>query len=1209
LSDVAPNRPAYPPSPDPGEAPAQQLTRLWRQGHRPDVGEFLGRFRPLDPALAVEVLAADQRERWQSGEKVPAEAYRERFPELLAKDDDLLDLVYHEVLLREELGDLPGAEEYERRFPHLAAPLRMQLAFHRAVDDPSKGARTFVAPAGTFARVPRGGPRIAGHEIVAELGRGGMGVVYQAWQTGLNRLVAVKMVLAGRGADAGDLIRFRAEAEAIGRMDHPGIVNIYSLGEQDGCPYYTMEFVDGGSLAQKLDGTPRAPRTAAELMERVALAAHAAHQRGIIHRDLKPGNILLACSAQGVRLDAGATSYLPKIGDFGLAKIFTGGSESPTVTGSILGTPSYMAPEQARGSGPAVSPATDVYALGAVLYELLTGHPPFKACTPAETLLQVLESDPVPPRRLQPAVPRDLEIVCLQCLAKDPRKRYGGADELAADLRRFLLGQPVRARPVGVVERTLKWAKRRPAVATLLLLMIATAGLGFALVTWQWREALAAQAQAEHAREREADHRRAYQRLALGMLVDQGIDLCERGEIPRGLLQLGYCLERHAGADPDLERVIRFNLADWSKRLCPLRLCVAHPARVLAVALHPDGNRIAAGGEDGKVFFWDARTGQAVGAPLVLPDCVNALAFSPDGEHLLAGTGDTDGTRGTVSLWPVRSAERSGRRWDQPGPVWAVAFSADGKRFLTGGGTPGGPRGALQLWDATRGKPLGEPWPHPRPVRAVALSPDGRFAASGCEDRKARVWEVASGDLVRTWTHGGYVEAVAFAPDGTTLAAGSRDSLVRVWDVETDQPRGKPLSHQGYVTSLAFRPDGGALLSGSLDARARLWDLRTGKPIHHPLTHQNQVTAVAFGADGKVLTGSLDRTVRLWDLPPAPPHVVLPHKSQVSAAAFHPRDGLILTASGGLVQLWDAGPGHAVGKPLRLPGTSRALAFHPDGTLALTGSNDKTARLLDLVKGEPSGEPLTHPRAVLAVAFGPGGRALATACADGKVRRWDVETRQPLGLPLGPCGAVRALAFHPQGGPLLLTGGDDKVARLWDVETGQCVRELIGGPRSIISVAWSADGRRVATGSDDGVARIYDAHTGKPIGQPLRCGGAVTSVAFNPGGDILLTASRDGKARFWDAATGKPLGMPLEHTGPVRSVLFSADGQRALTASEDMTACLWPLPQAGTDPARDLVLGLEVGTGMRFEEGGGTHVLDAPSWSTLRNQLPLPQAD
>jgi serine/threonine protein kinase len=321
--------------------------------------------------------------------------------------------------------------------------------------------------------------RVKGYEILGELGRGGMGVVYRARQVSLKRIVALKMVLASAHAGPNELARFRTEAEAVARLQHPHIVQIYEVGEEDGCPYFSLEFVDGVTLAQKLGGKPLPALQAAQLAETLARAVHAAHQRGIIHRDLKPANILL--TADGV----------PKITDFGLAKSFggetysgpsgpdsapvaEGASLSPpssprTETGAILGTPSYMAPEQAGGKKRDIGPATDVYSLGAILYEMLTGRPPFRAETPLDTVMLVVSEEPLPLRKIDAAVPRDLETICLKCLEKDPGKRYASAEALAGDLERYLNGEPILARPLSPVGRLLRWARRQPAFATTLI--------------------------------------------------------------------------------------------------------------------------------------------------------------------------------------------------------------------------------------------------------------------------------------------------------------------------------------------------------------------------------------------------------------------------------------------------------------------------------------------------------------------------------------------------------------------------------------------------------------------------------------------------------------------------------------------------------------------------------------------------------------------
>jgi serine/threonine-protein kinase len=420
----------------------------------------------------VGQLERDQRARWQAGERVLVEIYLKEHPALQSQPDRIVDLLYNEFLLRETAGEKPRPEEYLTRFPDLTNLLLDQFEVHGALRSPPEPNAatgqepTIFSPSADAASVPGTMelPAIPGYEVIKELGRGGMGVVYLAWQQDLNRLVALKMILTGALAGAGELARFRTEAEAGARLQHPHIVQIYEVSRHDQRPYIALEYVEGGSLAQKLDGTPFPARQAVELLHVVSRAVHYAHQRGIVHRDLKPGNVLL--TADG----------MPKITDFGLAKIRVGGGEAHTRSGAVVGTPSYIAPEMAGGKARDAGPAVDVYALGAILYELLTGRPPFKAETPLETLLQVQTVEPVAPSRLQPKLSRDLATITLKCLEKEPTKRYASAEALAEDLRRFLAGEPIQARRAGNIERSWRWSRRHPAaaalVATLLLSLI-----------------------------------------------------------------------------------------------------------------------------------------------------------------------------------------------------------------------------------------------------------------------------------------------------------------------------------------------------------------------------------------------------------------------------------------------------------------------------------------------------------------------------------------------------------------------------------------------------------------------------------------------------------------------------------------------------------------------------------------------------------------
>jgi hypothetical protein len=433
---------------------------LWQQGQLPDVNAFLARAGALNPPQLAAVLLVDLRQRWQGGERLGAEEHLRAYPALRQDPEAALDLIYGEYLLRQEHGETPNLSEFGQRFPEHAKNLRVQIELRQAVD--AAGADTTAEGARNGAAAPAADwPIIPGYAVEGVLGRGGMGVVYKARQVGLNRLVALKLLRWGPDSSPEERTRFRAEAEAVARLQHPHVVQIHEVGEQDGRPFLALEFLQGGSLARRLDGTPRPAHEAAGLVQTLAGAVHAIHQLNIIHRDLKPDNVLLA--ADGT----------PKVADFGLAKLLDGDA-GPTGSGDVLGTPPYMAPEQAQGQRQRIGPATDVYALGAVLYELLTGRPPFRAETPIDTLLQVIQDEPVSPSRLNPKLPRDLETICLKCLHKDLAKRYTSAAALAEDLDHFLAGRPVAARPVSAAGRAWRWGRRNPGWATAL---VSTAGL------------------------------------------------------------------------------------------------------------------------------------------------------------------------------------------------------------------------------------------------------------------------------------------------------------------------------------------------------------------------------------------------------------------------------------------------------------------------------------------------------------------------------------------------------------------------------------------------------------------------------------------------------------------------------------------------------------------------------------------------------------
>jgi WD40 repeat protein len=1172
--------------------PALQLYQQWQDGQEPDVQEFLLRAGPLSAAQQIAVLRVDQRERWQRGQGVPAETYLQWCPELAGDPERALELVYGEYVLREELGQQPAAGDYFQRFPQYAARLRQQIELHKALEGPASPGPSTQALSISAPEPPPalGLPHLGGYDILGELGRGGMGIVYQARQAGLDRVVALKMILAGVHASAQDLARFRTEAEAIARLQHPNIVQVYEVGEQDGLPFLSLEFCPGGSLERKLDGTPLPAPAAAELIETLARAMHAAHAKGVIHRDLKPANVLL--SADGT----------PKITDFGLAR--KQDDAVRTGSGAILGTPSYMAPEQASGKVNEMGPATDVYALGAILYECLTGRPPFRAATTLDTVLQVLGAEPIPPSRLQPRVPRDLETICLKCLQKAPSKRYASALALAEDLHRFGAGEPIHARPVGRLERAAKWVKRRPLIAGLLaavvgLTLAGLVGVSLALgLALEERDRVRAEEKATRAEKKKADLERrraekgeAEARRQLGRAQRAAYNLQLAGVAAVGPKDPALAVTLLD--DPELcPGPLRDFTWGWLRRQYSGRETVlAQPGPVRQLAFSRDGKLLAVAGRGGRtgkdptwggILVWEVATRQKRQAFVGHPGGLRSLAFAPDGRALAScGLGPE------VTLWDMTAGGelaslREKRAEERPHRPAGVAFTPDRKFLLLGIGGFGQEStqrwGDVSVWDlATHAnvRTLARLNDH---LSGIALSPDGKLLAVASKTGQVKVHDLVSGQeradfqVAPSWEIG-----LTFGPEGALLAVGEHRSL-QVWDVRKKQELWKSEGFGRRVEAVAFSPDGKLVASGGTvpggGPELKLWDATTGKEVRALRGHTKGVLAVAFAPDGLLLaSGGSDRTVRLWDLRPTdsalpgPPTLVRgvaisPDGKTLAAGSmgmFVGGSNRQLKAATGEVRLWDLGTGNNTAA-LRGPWEGvAAVAFSPDSKRVAAGT-DAVVRVWERATGRELLVLGGHKAVISCLAWTPDGKVLVSGSLDGTVRAWDLQKRKERGTLIRTEGQVVAMALSPDGttvatAAVIVVKGRPKAAelKLWDMPAGTERRVLEGQPGiAVAGLAFSPDGKTLAVGSGQFVKRnepgeiaLWDVLEARLRLRLRGHRGPVAAVAFSGDGKTLASAAAalgQGEIKLWDPSTGQERGTLPGHAGMTLTLAFGPKG-------------------------------------------------------------------
>jgi eukaryotic-like serine/threonine-protein kinase len=752
-------------------------------------------------------------------------------------------------------GELePSAEFLDRLrslrgFAEPSAPepvtLTVPAGSAQPADEPSVGARSW--------------PKLPAYEILRELGRGGMSVVYLARQALLNRLVALKMIVAGVDANPEYRFRLLQEARAVAQLHHPNIVAIYDIGEHEDRLFLSLEYVSGGSLHDRVHRTPQVPAAAARLVETLALAMHYAHQYGIVHRDLKPANVLLQCEfdagkqendetgRQGDRETGRQESFVPKITDFGVAKLMNDAA-GPTRTGAFVGTPSYMAPEQAGGVGE-IGPRTDVYALGAILYELLTGRPPFWSADPLDTLLQVRFQEPVPPTTLQPTVPRDLMTICLKCLQKDSNQRYASALDLAEDLRRFRAGEPIEARPPGPIEKARHFVRRHPVAAGSLAAALLAIGAGFAGLTYGYiaaKNAFTAEAARRHATEKDLYF--AYVSLSDHLVRGQDfqsasvlLEKCFPAEGEEDHRRWEWYYLRHVCSTPGVQRSPRGDARNHSvARGGAGRLITPPPGErpVDQLAFSADGRELMLLANKDRLVIWlDPQNGKLVRrASLPLPSAseqtapVKSLALSPDGRLLAAAAVDSaPAARAQIKIWDAAAGrELLSWRAAAAGEVVALAFSPQTPRLATCGRD-----GTISIWDSTSGKEVVALAGHVGQTGCLAFSKDGSwFASSGPDDRSVSIWNAGNGKIQLTLSgHNHPVTGVAFCPDNERLVSVDCVGEVRLWDTTGGHhaltlpalAKG-PSMKKRHDARVATSPDGRQIAATNWDGTISIWD-------------------------------------------------------------------------------------------------------------------------------------------------------------------------------------------------------------------------------------------------------------------------------------------------------------------------------------------------------------------------------------------------
>ncbi|HEV7998685.1 MAG TPA: serine/threonine-protein kinase [Planctomycetaceae bacterium] len=981
--------------------------------------------------------------------------------------------------------------------------------------------------------------KIGDYELLAQIAVGGMGVVYKARQVSLNRIVAFKTIRGGRLSTEAQIARFRNEAHATAVLHHSNIVPVYEFGEIEGVHYFSMEFVDGHSLAERIALGPIDPDVAAGYLKEIARTIAYAHSRGFLHRDLKPSNILVDSAGR------------PRVTDFGLVKPINAQSEL-TGEGAIVGTPSYMAPEQSLSNCNA-SPASDIYSLGAILYALLTGRPPFSAENDVDTLIQVRTKEPTPPRAINNAVASDLELICLKCLAKEPARRYATANLLADDLECYLAGAPVAARSVQPWERLWLWSRRHPvrAAATLLGAFLFCAwivtviaanvrlnylneslALANRLLVKVGNDKEAAALQARELQVAAEENRARADELLYVSDMQQAGTAWRSGDIRR----LVGLLKRHQPRGQDTYQGGEWEFL-WRQGRVAHRPIAQGRQPVYYVCVSPSGQYLAAAGKDATIRIYDLVSSDLTLSIETHQIEVNGLAFSPNGTTL-ASAGD-DGTIGLWEIdWKQSKAQRLRSIKAHPYQAFNVLYTRDGRTLISAGRDT-----EIRLWDAASGRSVGVLAGHRDTTGSIVLHPSGKWIASAGHDGDVIVWDVDSRAIVRRIPAGGKpILSIDFSGDGGLLAASTIEHDIRIWRVSTWELANK-IELLDQALRVLFMPGGGSILACDSCGIVRLCPTRvdgtsvgasaqSARPSRAWRAHRDQIYAIALSPNAReVITAGSDGEVNAWNLGEGSHFKDLREpQTEVEDIQFIPGSNRLAVSDGRKISLYDPETllqTRVLGQAkVRLP----CLAASRDGSTLVAGGMGGVVSVYDLRQnGREVRWNVGASFNVFRIAISADGRFVAA------IDRYNSEKHDDLYVMDAKSGkrldeihtaACNSAAFSPDGQWLFASGPANDVI-VWNVQTQKQVSELPGHVSSINSIQFAPGGQWVASASDDRLIKIWN-----PIDWRLKftLEGArrpITDLTISPDGRTLASSEEGGALTLWHSATDEDLFQPL----------------------------------------------------------------------------------